>query len=172
MAGFRLPEDTLAGTLRAVRKPIANSLVFALVLLVIFLIWARAASMVHIFFPATGMVHLSDLVLYLGVGSTIGAFFAYVCFAAAVFSLPFIANRDVDVITASCNSKSTLRAVADEFTLRHENVHYFPAFEMATIYQPLIGLTYFSNGRENYHVNKSTVKFIMRHFFKFYGNMK
>ena len=81
-------------------------------------------------------------------------------------------RKDLDVISASCNSKSTLRAVADEFTLRHENVHYFPAFEMATIYQPLIGLTYFSDGRENYHVNKSTVKFIMRHFFKFYGNMK
>ena len=81
-------------------------------------------------------------------------------------------RKDLDVISASCNSKSTLRAVADEITLRHENVHYFPAFEMATIYQPLIGLTYFSDGRENYHVNKSTVKFIMRHFFKFYGNMK
>jgi hypothetical protein len=81
-------------------------------------------------------------------------------------------RKDLDVISASCNSKSTLRAVADEFTLRHENVFYFPAFEMATIYQPLSGLTYFSDGRENYHVNKSTVKFIMRHFFKFYGPEK
>ena len=81
-------------------------------------------------------------------------------------------RKDLDVISASCNSKSTLRAAADEFTLRHDNVHYFPAFEMATIYQPLTGLTYFSDGRENYHVNKSTVKFIMRHFFKFYGNMR
>jgi len=78
-------------------------------------------------------------------------------------------RRDLDVISASCNSKSTLRAVADEFTVRHENVFYFPAFEMATIYQPLSGLTYFTDGRENYHVNKNTVKFIMRHFFKFYG---
>ena len=78
-------------------------------------------------------------------------------------------RKDLDVISASCNSKSTLRAVADEFTLRHENVFYFPAFEMATIYQPLSGLTYFTGGRENYHVNKGTVKFIMRHFFKFYG---
>ena len=81
-------------------------------------------------------------------------------------------RRDLDVISASCNSKSTLRAAADEFTLRHDNVHYFPAFEMATIYQPLTGLNYFSDGRENYHVNKKTVKFIMRHFFKFYGDMK
>ena len=78
-------------------------------------------------------------------------------------------RKDRDVISASCNSKSTLRAAADEFTVRHENVFYFPAFEMATIYQPLAGLTHFADGRENYHVNKPTVKFIMRHFFEFYS---
>jgi hypothetical protein len=78
-------------------------------------------------------------------------------------------RRDLDVISASCNSKSTLRAVADEFVARHDNVYYFPAFEMATIYQPLSGLTPFAEGRENYHVNKPTVKFIMRHFFSFYS---
>ena len=81
-------------------------------------------------------------------------------------------RQDIDVISASCNSKATLRAAADEFTVRHENVYYFPAFEMATIYQPLSGLTYFSEGRENFHVNKPTVKFIMRHFFKHYGSPK
>jgi hypothetical protein len=81
-------------------------------------------------------------------------------------------RQDIDVISASCNSKATLRAVADEFTVRHENVFYFPAFEMATIYQPLSGLTYFSEGRQNFHVNKQTVKFIMRHFFKFFSLQK
>jgi uncharacterized membrane protein len=94
----------LAGTLRAVRKPVTNSLVFALVLLVIFLLWARAASMVHIFFPSTGDIELRDLVVYLGVGSAVGSIFAVICFAASVFSLPFIANRDVDVITAVVSS--------------------------------------------------------------------
>ncbi|MGD2023767.1 MAG: GSCFA domain-containing protein [Desulfobacterales bacterium] len=79
-------------------------------------------------------------------------------------------RQDSDVISASCNSKATLRAVADEFTVHHENVYYFPAFEMATIYQPLSGLTYFSDSRENFHVNKPTVKFIMRHFFKFFSS--
>ena len=81
-------------------------------------------------------------------------------------------RQDIDVISASCNSKSTLRAVADEFTVRHENVFYFPAFEMATIYQPLSGRTYFADGRENFHVNKATVKFIMRHFFSFYSGLE
>ena len=81
-------------------------------------------------------------------------------------------RQDIDVISASCNSKATLRAAADEFTARHENVFYFPAFEMATIYQPLSGLTYFSEGRHNFHVNKQTVKFIMQHFFKFFSPAK
>jgi hypothetical protein len=78
-------------------------------------------------------------------------------------------RRDRDVISASCNSKSTLRAAADEFAVNHKNVSYFPAYEMATIYQPLVGKTYFSDGRENFHVNKATVKFIMRHFFNYYS---
>jgi hypothetical protein len=81
-------------------------------------------------------------------------------------------RQDMDVISASCNSKATLRAAADEFTERHENVFYFPAFEMATIYQPLNGQTYFSDGRDNFHINKATVKFIMRHFFKFFSSQE
>jgi len=97
-------KPSLAQTLKAARKPFANSLVFALVLLVIFLLWARAGTMVHIFFPSTGEVNLQNLLLYLGVGSAVGSIFASICFAASVFSLPFIANRDADVITAVVSS--------------------------------------------------------------------
>jgi hypothetical protein len=79
-------------------------------------------------------------------------------------------RRDCDVISASCNSKSTLRAVADEFAAAHTNVHYFPAFEMATIYRQLEGESYFcADSKENFHINAATVEFIMTHFFKFYG---
>ncbi|MEW6673850.1 MAG: GSCFA domain-containing protein [Thermodesulfobacteriota bacterium] len=77
-------------------------------------------------------------------------------------------RKDLDVISASCNSKSTLRAVADEFTARHENVYYFPAFEMATIYRSMTGRTMFATGKENFHVNAETVSFIMEQFFNFY----
>jgi len=73
-------------------------------LLVIFLLWARAGTMVHIFFPSEGNIRVEDLLLYLGVGSAVGSIFASICFAASVFSLPFIANRDVDVITAVVSS--------------------------------------------------------------------
>ncbi|MFC1816628.1 GSCFA domain-containing protein [Thermodesulfobacteriota bacterium] len=78
-------------------------------------------------------------------------------------------RKDLDVISASCNSKSTLRAVTDEFSVRHENVFYFPAFEMATIYRPLTGQSLFAKGKENFHVNPETVNFIMEQFFNFYS---
>lgn len=97
-------QPTLMRTLRAARRPFANSLVFAIVLLVIFLLWARAGTMVHIFFPSNGSVEWKDLLLYLGVGSAVGSVFAAITFAASVFSLPFIANRRVDVITAVVSS--------------------------------------------------------------------
>jgi hypothetical protein len=77
-------------------------------------------------------------------------------------------RRDCDVISASCNSKCTLRAAADEFATRHDNVFYFPAFEMATIFRPFLGQNIFAEGRENFHVSKETVKFIMGEFFRFY----
>ena len=78
-------------------------------------------------------------------------------------------RRDLDVISASCNSKSTLRSVVDEFVTRHDDIFYFPAFEMATIYQPILGKTWLTDGKENFHINKKTVRFIMKHFFEIYG---
>ncbi len=78
-------------------------------------------------------------------------------------------RTDADVISASCNSKATLRAAADEFVSRHANVRYFPAFEMAWLYRPLMGKSFFAGGRENFHVDKETVKFIMSRFFDYFA---
>jgi hypothetical protein len=78
-------------------------------------------------------------------------------------------RTDADVISASCNSKATLRAAADAFVSRHDNVFYYPAFEMAWLYRPLMGDTFLSSGRENFHVNKPTVKSIMRRFFEYFA---
>mgnify|MGYP001826753255 CR=1 FL=1 len=97
-------KPTLAQTLRAARRPFTNSLVFALVLMVILLLWARAGAMVHIFFPTDGTVKLEQLTVFLLIGSAVGSVFAAISFAASVFSLPFIAKRDVDVISAVVSS--------------------------------------------------------------------
>ena len=95
---------SLPHTFRAMRKPAANALVFALVLLVIFMIWARAGMMVHVFFPLEGQPELAEITTFLAIGSAVGAVFAAITFAAVATSLPMLANRDVDVITAVVSS--------------------------------------------------------------------
>ncbi len=86
------------------QRYIGNEMIFALVLLVIFLVWARAGAMVSIFFPEHTDFRLADLALYLSVGTAVGAVFATVTFSASAFSLPMIVHRRVDAVTAVVTS--------------------------------------------------------------------
>lgn len=95
---------SLRRTFRAARRPFQNAMVFGLVLLIVDLVWARAGSMVHVFFPVTSNPGLSQVATFLLIGSTVGAVFAAFSFAASAFSLPMLANRDVDVVTAVISS--------------------------------------------------------------------
>ena len=95
---------SLSRTLQTLRRPFSNAMVFGLVLLIVFLVWARAGSMVHIFFPVESHPEWTDLLTFLGIGTTIGALFAGFTFAASAFSLPMLANREVDVVTAVVSS--------------------------------------------------------------------
>lgn len=85
-------------------RRLGTEMVFALLLLVVFLVWARAGSMVHVFFPMEANPALADLATYLGIGSAIGAVFAAITFAASAFSLPMLMHRDVDAVTAVVTS--------------------------------------------------------------------
>ena len=87
-----------------VKLYIGNELVFTLVLLVIFLVWARAGAMLSVFIPARGQPTLHDMVAYLSIGSVIGAVFAALTFAVSAFSLPMIVHRRVDAVTAAVTS--------------------------------------------------------------------
>jgi uncharacterized membrane protein len=94
----------LRRTWREMKRGLGQSMVYALVLLIIFLVWARAGSMVHIFMPTEEGSGWEALLLFLGVGSAVGSIFALVSFAASAFSLPMIADRDCDMITAVITS--------------------------------------------------------------------
>ncbi len=98
-------EPLMARSLRAAfRRHFGNEMIFALALLVIFLVWARAAVMVSVFFPTEGDATVRDWINYLGIGSMIGAVFAAVTFSASAFSLPMIMHRNVDSVTAIVTS--------------------------------------------------------------------
>jgi len=90
--------------LQAIRSNLGNQLIFAVVLLVILLVWARAAAMVHVFFPAVAQPGAAELAGFLAVGTAVGAVFAFLVFGAAAFSLPLMVDRDMDVITAVITS--------------------------------------------------------------------
>ncbi len=83
---------------------IRDMLIFSFILLIVFLIWARAATAVHIFFPENAEHSLADLALFLGIGSVIGAIFSIVVFTASAFSLPMLMDRKTDAITAVITS--------------------------------------------------------------------
>jgi uncharacterized membrane protein len=97
-------KPSFAHTIEAIKRPLGNSMVYTLVLLVVFLLWARAGMMVQVFFPMGGQPNWAHVVTFLLIGSAVGSIFACISFAASVFSLPMLANRDIDVITAVISS--------------------------------------------------------------------
>lgn len=97
-------QPDIGHTIQAIKRPLGNSLVFTLVLLVLFLLWARAGMMVQVFFPYGQDPEWAHIASFLLIGSAVGSIFATASFAASVFSLPMLANREVDVITAVVSS--------------------------------------------------------------------
>ena len=96
---------SLIRTLRAAfKRHFGNEMIFAVALLVIFLVWARAGLMVSVFLPDGANAELIDLRTYLAVGTVVGAIFAAVTFSASAFALPMIMHRDVDTVTAIVTS--------------------------------------------------------------------
>jgi uncharacterized membrane protein len=97
-------EPRLGRCLVEQRQSLGTVMVFALALLVVFLVWARAGSMLHVFFPVEGHPDWRQLATFLAVGSAVGSIFALLTFAFSAFSLPMICDRDTDAITAVVTS--------------------------------------------------------------------
>lgn len=97
-------EPHIGYCLREGRRHLGNEMVYSMILLVIFLLWERVASVVHVFFPLDADPRLSDVAILFGVGSAIWAIFAALAFAASAFSLPMMQDRQVDAVTAVLTS--------------------------------------------------------------------
>lgn len=100
-AGFK-PKITYC--LREGKRHLGNEMVFSVILLIIFLVWTKAGSGVHIFFPVESNPGFSDYLIFLTVGSLIGSIFAIVVFCASAFSLPMMMDRKADTVTAVISS--------------------------------------------------------------------
>lgn len=115
-------KPALIDSFRLVRRVPGQAAVFALLQMVVLFTWSRAGMMVNAFMPIAPD-DMQSLIEFLVVGSAFGSIFAAFTFATAVFSLPMIADRDVDMVTATVSS---IHAV-----LRNKRVTCFWAFIIA-----------------------------------------
>lgn len=95
---------SLARSVADAAQSVRGALFFAVMLIIVLLVWARAANTLYIFFPAIAEPEWQDLVIFLGIGSAVGAVFSAVVFAVSAFSLPMLMDRRTDAVTAVVTS--------------------------------------------------------------------
>lgn len=125
----------LSDSFRLIRSIPGQAAVFALIQMVVLFTWSRSGMMVSAFMPIEPD-NIQSLIEFLAVGSAFGTVFAALTFATTAFSLPMIADRDVDMVTAVVSS---VHAV-----LRNKRVTLFWACLIAAI--TMIGFATFFVG--------------------------
>ncbi len=95
---------TLTFSLQQGRSHLPDTLVLGMCLLILLLVWARAAAVMNVFRPSDAYPTWHDLIPFLGIGSAVGALFSAIAFAATAFSLPMLLDRRADAITAVVTS--------------------------------------------------------------------
>ena len=93
----------LSDSFRLIRSIPGQAAVFALIQMVVLFTWSRSGMMVSAFMPIEPD-NIQSLIEFLAVGSAFGTIFAALTFATTAFSLPMIADRDVDMVTAVVSS--------------------------------------------------------------------
>ncbi len=102
-------ELRLAATLAVWRRNLAAIGIYSLILIVIYLVWARASLVMFALFYQGGMPTLEsftvqilkfDNIEFLLAYLLVGAFFAALVFAFSVVSIPLMLDRNQDAVTA------------------------------------------------------------------------
>ena len=101
-------KPVLGYCIREGQHHIRELLVLGLILMVVLLLWARAATVMYVFMPMQAHSDWLQLLPFFGIGSMVGAVFAGVVFAASAFSLPMIMDRKTDAITAVITSANAV----------------------------------------------------------------
>lgn len=109
----------LVATMTAWKSNVPNLAIFAVVLLVLFLVWARASLVVFALFyagevptMATFMRHVisTDHINFLIAYFAVGGIFALIAFAISLVSIPLMLDRGHDAVTAAIVSVRALLA--------------------------------------------------------------
>jgi uncharacterized membrane protein len=110
------PTD-LGPTLFVWKKSVGTFGIYSLILIVIYLVWARASLVIFALFYQGGMPTLEsflrqvikfDNIEFLLAYLAVGGFFAMLVFAFSVVSIPMMLDRNQDTVTAMLGSASAL----------------------------------------------------------------
>lgn len=85
---------------------------FAILLMVIMIVWMRLAALVHALYPSYANPTLEELSAFLTLGSIIGAILLISVFAISAFTPQIMMERRVDIMTAVISS---IHAVKENF---------------------------------------------------------
>ena len=85
-------------------RAIGSAMIFAVILVIVLLVWARAANTMYIFFPEVTNPSVSQMAVFIIAGISVGALFCLVVFAVSAFSLPMLIDRKADAVTAVVTS--------------------------------------------------------------------
>lgn len=111
-------KPTLLPTLTAWRSNLINVGLFAGLLVIVLLIWARASMVIFALFFQGGLPTFTDVVfsvitfkepIFTIIYFTVGGLFAAFTFSVSVISIPLMADRKTDAITAAIASLAAVR---------------------------------------------------------------
>jgi uncharacterized membrane protein len=155
----------LAPTLVAWRPNLANIGVFAALLAVVLLIWARASIIVFALFFAGGLPSFAEVVRtvltfeqadFAIVYFAVGGFFACFVFAISVIALPMMLDRKTDAITAAIASLFACARNPGPMLLWAACIAILAAIGFATLFLGLV-VTMPLVGHASWHVYRAVV---------------
>lgn len=158
-------KPTLSTSLTAWRSNLMNVGIFAGVLVVILLIWARASLVIFALFFKGGLPTFSDIVstvitfeqpAFAAVYFAVGGLFATFVYAVSVIAIPLMADRQTDAVTAAIASIQAVSRNLFPMLLWAVTIVFFVAVGFATNFIGLI-ITIPIIGHASWHVYRDLV---------------
>ncbi len=100
-------KPTLKHSLKSMFRNPVGEWGFAIMLMLVMIVWMRLAALIHVLYPHTVDPTLEELSAFLMLGSCIGALMLTSVFAISAFTPQIMMERRVDIMTAvisSCNA--------------------------------------------------------------------
>lgn len=102
-------KPTLSHSLKSMFRNPVGEWGFAVLLMVIMIIWMRLAALVHALYPSHSSPSLEELSAFLTLGSFIGAVMLGSVFAISAFTPQIMMERRVDIMTAVISSINAVK---------------------------------------------------------------